>query len=199
MGPVPGCVGCRLSGAAVIAAAGVLAACAAPARNSRMTGDDLEQIGRSIADSLTRSDLLAERDASSAPWLVTITKIRNLSSDVMTESEQWAVVARVRSSLSIEALRESKNIRWVIPVEQVERMRADPSGGFGPADSPEFASERRPTHQLIPTFRSLTRADATARTELYYCEFQIVDIETSAVVWSDRFEYKREARGHVWD
>ncbi len=175
----------------------VLVGCAGPPRSTRMTVDDLDAISGAMAASLAASPALAGRGPSSSPaWVISIDKVENLSSDVMTESEQWAVVARIRGSLAIQALREQKNVRFVIPPDRVEAMRST-VGSAG--DQPGWGAHRRPTHQMAATFRSVTRAGATDRTELYYCEFQVVDLSSGERVWSDRFEYKRIAKGHVWD
>ena len=161
-----------------------------------MTVSDLDEMSREMAASLRQSPSIARRDQHSPPWVVSIDKVLNLSNDVMTESEQWFVIAKLRSSLPIQSLGHQRNITFVMPAEQVRRLREDADLDTA---VPDFASTRRPTHQLTATFRSLTRAQAKQQTELYYCEFELIDLERGEPVWTDRVEYKRAAKGHVWD
>ncbi len=161
-----------------------------------MTADDFDAMIAAMAASLAHSDPVASRAADSPRWVITIDRVQNLSSDVMTDAEQWAIMARLRGAAPIRALWDQKNIRFVIRAERVEKIRRDPDL-YAFDDS--FGAERRPTHQMSATFRSITRATAVDRTDLYYCEFEILDMASGEPVWSDRFEYKRSAHGHVWD
>lgn len=181
--------------ACICGLAAVVIACSAPARTSRMTGDDLEMISTEMAASLAGSDAVRGRTAQSPRWVVAFIKVRNLTSDVMTESEQWSIMARVRSGVSLQALGEQRNIRFVIPAEQSRRIMQSDMETFGV----DFGADRKPTHEINATFRSITRADQTNRSELYYCEFQLLDLGTGEPVWSDKVEYKRVAKGHIWD
>lgn len=169
--------------------------CATAQRTTRITVNDLEAISHAMAASLAASDALGDRNRDSPVWIVSIDKVQNLSSDVMTESEQWSVIARLRSSLPIQALWDQKNVRFVIPVDRLESLRHAHGGDWGQG----FGTQRRPTHQMAATFRSITRAGAENRTDLYFCEFQILDLVTGEPVWSDKFEYKRAAAGHILD
>lgn len=174
------------------------AACAAPQRSSRMTTEDFQEMAEAMAQSLLRSEALAQRGPQSEPWVVSIDHVRNLSSDVMTQAEQWAIMADLRGSLPIQALWDQKNIRFVLPPQRVVQIRSrDEADEFDAS----FASQRQPTHTMTATFRSVTRAspDGRGRIDWYYCEFEILELATGQTVWTDRFEYKRQARGHMWD
>ena len=175
----------------------ILTGCTAGApRTTRMTADDFDAMIAAMAASFIQSDAVASRTPDSPPWIITIDKVQNLTSDVMTDAEQWAIMARLRNSAPIRALWDQKNIRFVIPAQRVARLRRR----HGPTAFDEsFGSQRRPTHEMSATFRCVTRAIARQRTELYFCEFEIIDLATAEPVWADRFEYKRVARGHVWD
>jgi hypothetical protein len=170
--------------------------CVAPQRTTRMTADDLDAMSHALAASLAASDVLAGRTGDSPLWVISISKVQNLSSDVMTDAEQWSVMARLRGSLPIGALWDQKNVRFVIPADRLDVLR-----DYGELDevSGPLGSQRRPTHQMTATFRSITRADSQYRTDLYYCEFSLIDLAAGQPVWSDRFEYKRAAAGHVLD
>src|SRR5688572_30291523 len=102
-------------------------------RSTRMTVNDFDDMAAEMAQSLARSPMLAGRNADSPPMVVSINKVENLSSDVMSEGEQWGVIAKIRGSLPIRELRQTKNVAFVIPAEQTRRMRrrADLGGADG--------------------------------------------------------------------
>ena len=149
-----------------------------------------------MAASLRESEVIAQRTPGSEPWVVSFDRVRNLSSEVMPSGEQWWVVANVRGAQPMLDLWEEKRIQFVLPAEHARRMkpRLDAEG----VDA-AFGSERAVTHTITATFRSITRADAMQRTDLYGCEFRLLDLRDGTDVWNDWFEFKRVARGHVWD
>jgi hypothetical protein len=164
---------------------------------TRFTADDFDAMTEAMAQSLLRSEALRERGANSEPWVVSIQKVLNLSSDVVPEREQWSIMAQLRGATPIRDLRAHKNVSFVLPAERVVALRES-------EDAPEFhdegfAAERKPTHVMTATFRSATRAVEKARTDVYYTEFEILDLATHQPVWQDRFEFKRAAKGAVWD
>lgn len=164
---------------------------------TRLTVDDFDAAAEAMAQSLLRSDALRERTPESEPWIVSIQNVLNLSSDVIPQREQWSVIAQLRGATPIRELRATKNIHFVLPAERVEALRQSENAVEFHDDA--FASQRRPTHVMTATFRSATRAVEKARTDVYYMEFEILDLATSQPAWQDRFEFKREAKGAVWD
>ena len=172
--------------------------CAQTPHSTRLTVDDFNEMAGQMAQSLLASDALAQRTADSPPWFVSMQKMTNLSSDVMTDAEQWSIMADLRSSTPILDLREMKNVRFILPYERLQAMRHTDSD-FA-EDLPEnFAYDRHVTHTLTAVIHSLVRADQVGRTDLYYAEFQLYDLNTGQPVWIDRFEFQRQARGHLWN
>ncbi len=171
-----------------------LSGCGGP-QSTTLRAEDFDAMAEAMAQSLLRSEALAERGPESEPWTVSIQKVTNLSGDVIPVREQWAVMAMLRGSVPIRQLRERMNVAFTIPAERVEAMRAD-------EDAPElatFGEERVVTHVMTATIRSVTRTDTGARTDLYYAEFDLLDLATNRPVWNDRFEFKRQAMGSLRD
>jgi hypothetical protein len=171
--------------------------CSTP-QNSRIQVDDYVEMSDAMAQSLRQSDAFAERSAASETWVVSFDKVLNLSSEIMTQGEQWGVVAMVRGAQPINSLWNDKRVAFVIPAQYaidqrgtLDAERADK--GFG--------SERGVTHTITSTFRSVTRIgeDGNGRTDVYACEFQMLDLNTNEPVWLDTFEFKRSATGSVRD
>jgi hypothetical protein len=182
-----------LSAAMLVAAAGC--ASANLPRTTRPTIEDYTEMAEAMAQSLAASDLLRHRTPQSEPWVFAIRKVENLSNEVMTESERWYVMARLQSSLPIQAMQQQKNIRFVIPAERRDQLRRYPELDMDPL----IAADRRPTHVINAVFYSVPRAVRRDRTDLYYCEFELLPMGDAVPVWVDRFEYKRVAYGHIWD
>lgn len=164
-------------------------------KSSRMTAEDFNQMAIAMSQSLLESPAIAKRGPDSPLWLVSAEEVQNLTSDVMTESEQWKIVDDLVNSLPIQSLWERKNIRFVLPPEKLLVLRDGPTM---PEIEPE-GMDREVTHVLNATFRSATRAQLKGRTDLYYAEFELLNLHTGEPVWTDRFEFKRSAKGNVWD
>lgn len=178
-----------------------LSSCA-PSRSTRMTADDFNVIAAEMSASLTKSIAISPRNADSPIAIITIDKVMNLTNDVMTESEQWYLMSSLQGSLDLTSLRRNKNIRFVIPAERLRSLKEHYDENLEyPVLSQADNSKRKPTHQMTGIFRSVTRVDPTGnnRTELYYFEATIIDLFSGESIWTDKFEYKRTAVGHIWD
>ena len=172
----------------------LLLGCASPPKTTRIQVDDYQAMAAAMSDSLAASEALQGRGPDSPPWVVSIDKVTNLTSDVMSVSEQWSIIEQIRASLPMIELGDTKNISFVLPPER----RASLEAQAGVTDASPI-DKLQTTHVMTATFRSVTRAVSDGRTELYYCEFELLDLERGAPVWADRFEYKRSARGKIWD
>jgi hypothetical protein len=165
-----------------------------PPRSTRLTADDFQAIGDAMGQSLVKSEAIVSRMPTSEPWVISIAKATNLTSDVMTLSEQWSIIERVRDELPIDELWDLRKIRLVIPPDKRKLITET-------VDRQTDASLENPavTHTMSATFYSAPRATRTQRTELYYMQFELVDLRSGEPVWQDRFEFKRAAVGEVWD
>ena len=124
---------------------------------------------------------------------IAISKVQNLSSDLISESEEWMLMERVRSSLPIVELGKQRNLVFVIPAEH---LRGGQARGNLDAD---FARNRKPTHEMDATFHSATRFKGRDRTDAYLVEYRITDLASGALVWDETFEFKRVAKGLSYD
>ncbi len=183
-----------------VVAGTLLSACAPkPGQHTRLEADDLESLVQHMVQSLAASDFLRQRTVRSSPIRIVIDKVENLSSDLVTEAEQWMVVARVRGAVPLAEFSRSKNIAFQItPQRHATLRRAGFVADLGAADPP--------THTMAATFRSLRRAGSTRRghttdlrADTYYLEFRITDVHTRALVWLDEFSFTRQARGLLID
>lgn len=190
----------RIVPSLIIAAVWVclLSGCQSPPQTSRIAIDDYQAMASAMAMSLRSSDAFADRSAQSEPMVVSFEKTLNLSSEIMTRGERWYILGAVRGAQPINSLWGDKRVAFVIPAQYaidqkgtLDAQRADK--GFG--------SERGVTHTITATFRSVTRTGEAGkgRTDLYGCEFKMIDLATGEPVWLDTFEFKRTAQGSIRD
>lgn len=182
--------------AAMLAGAGaMLPACAAsaPPRTSRLAAEDFDLVSAELAAKLAASDFLGDRAPDSPIITVAVSKVENLSTDLLSEGEKWMLVDRALDSLAMKDLKNNKAIRFVIPAEKLEMLRRT----LGPDE--QVAADRAPTHTLTARLRSVTRTAGADRTDLYDCEFRIVEIASGEIVWSDSAALKRVARGKAYN
>ncbi len=184
----------------VVVAVSLLAACTPkPARHTRLEAEDLEALVHHMVQSLAASDFLRQRTVRSSPIRIVIDKVENLSSDIVTEAEQWMVMARVRGAMPLMEFSRTKNIAFQITPQRYETLR---QAGF----VDDLGTDEAPTHAMAATFRSLRRAGTSRggrttdlRADTYYLEFRITDVRTRALVWVDEFSFTRQARGLMID
>lgn len=187
----------RLAGAVIAVCVLCALGCKTP-QSSRIQVDDYVEMAAAMAQSLRQSDPFVKRSADSDPMIVSFDKVLNLSSEIMTQGEQWGVVAMVRGAQPINSLWDDKRVAFVIPA----RYAIDQRGTMDSERADKgFGTERGVTHTVTSTFRSVTRVpdDGSGRTDVYACEFQMLDLNTNESVWIDRFEFKRAATGSVRD
>ncbi len=168
-----------------------IAGCSTP-RSTLMNTDDIEVMTAEMSMEL-QTGLFADRGPDSPPMRIAIHKVQNLTTDIIPENQQWAIMARIRDAQPIVALARERNVRFVIPAEYLRKssLRVDSESGFG--------ADRKPTHTMVATFRSIMRSVGKHRTDLYACEFRITDIETGEIVWVGLFEFKKAAVGKAYD
>jgi hypothetical protein len=176
-----------------------LTGCAAGNQTTRIRHADLDDLVHEMVESLAASDFLRGRTPDSAPWRIVIDKVQNLSSDVVSEAEQWMVVARVRGAVPLRSFASTRNITFQFNPQRAESLRRA-GVAVRPID-PAFA----PTHLMSATFRSLRRAGRARseltdlRAETYLMSFRIVDLQSRAIEWMGQFAFKRQAEGLLID
>lgn len=168
-------------------------------QSTRLSLGDLNVLTAQMASSLAGSDFLRNRTPQSAPITVVVNKVENLTYDVIPPAEQWMLMVRVRASLPIQTVGQQKNVFFQITPERVAALR---EMGFEVDEQPAPPA----THLMTATFRSSERISgpeksepADLREDYYYLEYRIVELASGQLVWSDAFEFKREAKGRLID
>lgn len=189
----------RVIGWALAVAA--IASCASEPQTTRLRASDFNYTVDRMAESLAASDFLAGRGPDSPPAYITIQQVENLTSDIIPESERWMLMERVQAALNKRELAERKNLRFQIPPEHRQGLRE--IEGDRPRDG---AGMPETTHVMEAVFISSKRAQrdrehrlVERRQDYYYLEYSISELDSRNLVWSETFEFKREAAGLAID
>ncbi len=177
----------------LIACVCTLAACGPRAKSTRLTGGDLADMSTELAQKLTDSDWMKARSPDSPPIVITWDKVENLTSDLLSRSEQWSMMQHVRDSADLVRVGREKAFTLVIPAALKDEGQA--RGSFEPGT----AAARAPTHRMDATLRSATRADGVHRTDVYLCDFRVTLLSSGELAWSDTVALKRAAAGLSFD
>jgi hypothetical protein len=187
------------SPAAVCAMVLLIGGCAAPRETTRLAGGDLSEAISQAAEAIRGSAWLAGRSPDSPEAVVVIQEVENLTSDLIPPSEQWMIMARLRSALDEPSVREQRNVVFQVAPQRWSDARA---GGF----EGDLGGRSAPTHVMSATFRSATRLGEQGRSELtdlrsetYLLAFRITRLDTRERVFSAAVDVKRAASGRLID
>ena len=168
---------------------GLLLGCNSAPKTTTIKGQDLDQATQVMAASLNKSAFLADRTAAAPPMVITINKVENLTSDLISPAEQWMQTARIFGAFPIRELEKTKNIRFQIPPEQQALVRQQ---GF----TEPLNNLPQVTHVMTAVYRSSTRVVRDkeglpiGRQEFYFWEYKITNLANGALVWQDSVEFK---------
>lgn len=191
MSRITGHQGCAVVGV-VAAALAPLHGCAVPRINTTsLTAEDVVKMTDDMARSLNAAPSVAARSPASERWVFTMDRVSNRTEHLMDDSEKWGIMGRFRANLAQTRLGRERNISFVLPAAEWQR--------YAGADFAPEQSRLRPTHALRAEFRSDTRSSLTARSDHYLCAFQLLDLESGALVWEDAYEVKYRVRRNEFD
>lgn len=168
-------------------------------QSSRLTSDDMLVAGDKMKQSLAASEFLAGRTPQSSPVVVMTNKVENLTDTIIPVGQQWSTVLRIQNAQPVQELAKQRNVKFVVPPE-----RAEMAAGTG-LEIADVGSGLRATHVLSATFTSSARTNqdkgglVTGKQDYYYLEFKLTEVQSRELVWSDAFEFKRQAQGILID
>ncbi|MHB1156833.1 MAG: hypothetical protein ACYC26_08340 [Phycisphaerales bacterium] len=164
-----------------------LASCGAPrVENVRLDSADLTAMTDRMAESLLINPAIASRTANDEPWVITLDRVTNDTSDIIPEGEKWAYMARLRALLSRSPALNAHALRFVLPSAHAQSL-----------DEP--GRRLTPTHALAATFYTADNYSRQARSAMYLCAFELLDLRSDKIIWEDRYELKRSVTRSEWD
>ena len=153
---------------------------------------DLIDMTDRMAASFARDEAVGARTSQSPPWVISIHRAQNFTNQIIPDREKWLYLARLRAQLQQSDIVRQRNIIWVIPPERWPMVQEE----LGEAP-PEL--RMRPTHTLTAEFGALTSTSGRGRSDAYLCEYQLLELSTGRMVWSDQWEVKRAVSGKTYD
>ncbi len=172
-------------------------------RSTALTVADFETIIADSALGLLRSDAINSRSQDDPPMRITFDRVTNLTTDLLTTSEQWHIVEQALRSQEVTELQQQRNVVIVIPAARAHGFAREAGEGMSRGSivtvETEAYSERLPTHRLEATVRSATRIVDSDRAELYECVFHLTELESGEQTTVSSTLIKRAASGRLWD
>ena len=168
---------------------------AAPkARTTFLRSVDLVDMTDRMAQAMASDDVIGRRSADDEPWIISMHRAVNHTNQIIRESEKWLYLARLRAMLAQSNLAAERSIIWIIPPERWPIVAEE----LGVSEEP-YGLRMDPTHLLTAEFHALTRTSGRGRSDAYVCSYQLLDLETGAIVWEDTWEVKRAVSGLTYD
>jgi hypothetical protein len=185
---------------AVLAGA-LLCSCASVPQTTQISAADVADAKNTFVQQLAEAPLVAGRTRQSPElrWVPGLTE--NVSNDRLSELDRRALVARVLSDRGVQELLRNANIRVIVTAEQQAALaRAG-------VPVPPIEPETSPTHQVVASLRSISRAGsveraalgADARKDVFRLDLVAIDLRTRTQEPLGAYEWAKAARGLLLD
>lgn len=118
---------------------------------------------------------------------IVVEPVRNeMEAAVLPRGQAEAFTARVRFLLGKHA---PDRFAWIMNKDSYYRLRQQeldvPLGPAPDAISPRYA--------LVARFRSLADESSRVRNDAYLCVYELSDLQTRTILWTDKYEVKKTA------
>ena len=155
--------------------------------NTLLSGVDLVQMTDQMARSIVADPRVQEAIAKDGPLKVVVQPVENqLTAEVLPRGQSEAFTARVRALLSE---RQPGQFVWILNREEFYDLRGKelevPLGPAPDAVNPQYA--------LTAVFSSLTQETSKGRSDFYVCRYELSNLQSRAVLWSDTYKVKKSA------
>jgi hypothetical protein len=156
--------------------------------STALDGIDLEQMTDQMARSIAADPQVQQAIAQRGTLRVVVLPAENhMRGEVLPTGAAYAFTARVRTQLGLAM---PGQFEWILNREAFYSKRQELEGlDLGPAPDavdPQFA--------LVARFYSLTGETMAIRSSDYLCAFELSDLETRTVLWSDTFRTRKSVR-----
>ncbi len=187
--------------AGAVLAAACLAACSGgKPKSSALRTADMQMSCDEIRQQFAQSEFLAGRNAESPGIVLVPGTMENRSYERLSRLDRYGATVRLLNDPAVRDLFARTNIRVVEPPDHAGVYR-----GLG-LTADQSAPGLPPTHVLQASFSSAQRqAAGTAknasdlRKDLFYIQFDVVDLKSREKIWSGSSEFARVAFGELID
>jgi len=155
--------------------------------NTLLSGVDLEQMTDKMARSIVADAKVQEAIRKDGALKIVVQPVENrLTAEILPRGQAEGFTARVRALLS---QRNPGQFTWILNRDDFYDLRGkELDVPLGPA--PEAVN---PQYALTAIFSSLTHETSKGRSDFYVCRYELSDLQTRTVLWSDSYQVKKSA------
>ena len=155
--------------------------------NTLLDSVDLVQMTDQMARSITADPRVRQAIGQDGALKVVVQPVQNMmTAEVLPRGQAEAFTARVRALLS---QRQPNQFVWILNRDEFYDLRGkELDVPLGPA--PEAIN---PQYALTATFTSLSHETSKGRSDFYVCSYELSNLQTRAVLWTDSYKVKKSA------
>ena len=155
--------------------------------NTLLDSVDLVQMTDQMARSIVADPRVERQISEKGKLQVVVEPVDNrLTAEVLPRGQAEAFTARVRALLSQHA---PDKFTWILNKSEFYDLRGkELDVALGPA--PEAIN---PDYALTAIFSSLSDESSAVRTDFYLCRYELSNLQTRTVLWSDSYKVKKQA------
>jgi len=155
--------------------------------NTLLNGVDLVQMTDQMARSIVADQRVQDAIAKEGSLKIVVQPVENqLTAEILPRGQAEAFTARVRALLS---QRNPQQFVWILNRDEFYDLRNKeldvPLGPAPDAINPQYA--------LTAVFSSLSQETSKGRSDFYVCRYELSNLQTRAVLWSDTYKVKKSA------
>jgi PBP1b-binding outer membrane lipoprotein LpoB len=156
--------------------------------NTLLDSVDLVQMTDQMARSIVADKRVQEAIQKDGSLKVVVQPVENrITAGVLPRGEAQAFTARVRALLSKH---DPDRFTWVLNRDEFYDLRNKELEDVPLGPAPEAVS---PQYALTAVFSSLSDESSQRRTDFYVCTYELSDLQTRNVIWSDSYKVKKTA------
>jgi hypothetical protein len=156
--------------------------------NTALNSVDLVQMTDDMSMKIMASPGVQEAIAKEGKLRVVVKPVENLmTGEVLPRGPSEAFTARVRSLLAQHA---PEKFTWIMNKDAYYRLRQAELEGVDLGPNPDAI---QPRYSLTARFHSLTNESSKVRASSYLCVYELADLQTREVIWTDKYEVHKSA------
>ena len=155
--------------------------------NTALDSTNLVQMTDDMAMKIVASPAVRAAIAKEGKLRVVVEPVENnMTGEVLPSGPAHAFTGRLRTLLSQHA---RDQFTWIMNRDAWHYLR-DRELDIDPGPAPESI---QPQYALTAKFSSLTNEDSRRRSSYYLCVYELTDLSHRDILWSDKYEVKKNA------
>ena len=156
--------------------------------NTSLAGDDLLAMTDDMAMKILASPMVQQAIAREGALKVVVEPVENdMTAEVLPSGPAHAFTGRLRTLLSQRA---RDQFTWIMNRDAWHYLRNHELTGVDPGPPPEAIT---PRYALTAKFSTMTKENSGVRSIYYLCAYQLTDLQSRGVLWTDAYPVKKTA------